>query len=80
MSHYIWNRAERVKKSLMPHRLTECFERWLGEQKMLLNLTTNEKRKKAILATIKRQQTNYENALRIHQNKHTSINNSVNAL
>lgn len=79
MSHYIWNRAERVKKSLMPHRLTECFERWLGEQKMRLNLTTKEKSRKAILATIKKQRTNYENALRIHQNNHTSIDNSANA-
>jgi len=79
MSHYIWNRAERVEKSLMPHRLTECFERWLREQKTRLNLTTKAKSRKAIIATIKRQRTNYENALRIHQNKHTSICNSVNA-
>tara|TARA_R110002012_G_C11486248_1_gene595648 strand:+ start:397 stop:648 length:252 start_codon:yes stop_codon:yes gene_type:complete len=26
--HYIWNRAERVSKELMPDRVIECFAEW----------------------------------------------------
>ena len=64
MSHYIWNRAERVDKSVMPHRLTECFSRWSKGQYARLSLTSNEKKRGSILKTIAKQQRNYEDALK----------------
>lgn len=72
MSHYIWNRAERVDKKYMPHRLTECFGRWSKDQYARLQLTSDEKKQKAILNTIIKQRKNYETALQTF-----SLNNSA---
>ena len=63
MSHYIWNRAERVGKKHMPHRLTECFGRWSKDQYARLKLISNEKKRKSLLNTIVKQRKNYETAL-----------------
>ena len=81
MSHYIWNRAERVDKNLMPHRLTECFGRWSKEQYARLKVISNEKKRESLLKTIVKQRKNYENALRTfhiqHNSAHTSANESL---
>ena len=63
MSHYIWNRAERVDEKNMPHILTRCFGRWSKEQYARLKLTSDEKRRKSMLKTIVRQRKNYEDAV-----------------
>ena len=72
MSHYIWNRAERVNKKNMPHRLTECFGRWSKDQYARLKLISNEKKRKALLNTIVKQRKNYETALQTF-----NLNNSA---
>ena len=60
---YIWNRAERVDKSVMPHRLTECYSRWANDQYARLKLISNEKKRESLLKTIAKQRNNYEDAL-----------------
>ena len=35
---YIWNRADRVRKDLMPHRIIDCFNEWERVQKEKLSL------------------------------------------
>ena len=72
MSHYIWNRAERVNKKHMPHRLTECFGRWSKDQYARLKLISNEKKRKSLLNTIVKQRKNYETALQTF-----NLNNSA---
>ena len=72
MSHYIWNRAERVGKKHMPHRLTECFGRWSKDQYARLKLISNEKKRKSLLNTIVKQRKNYETALQTF-----NLNNSA---
>jgi len=69
MSHYIWNRAERVDEKIMPNILTRCFVRWSKEQYARLKLTSNEKKRENILKTIVKQRKNYENAVKIFKLK-----------
>jgi hypothetical protein len=35
---YIWNRADRVRKDLMPQRIIDCFNEWEKVQKEKLSL------------------------------------------
>lgn len=35
---YIWNRAHRVSKNLMPQRIIDCFKEWERVQKEKLSL------------------------------------------
>jgi len=35
---YIWNRAHRVQKDLMPQRIIDCFNEWEKAQKEKLSL------------------------------------------
>lgn len=35
---YIWNRADRVRKDLMPQRIIDCFKEWERVQKEKLSL------------------------------------------
>ena len=43
---YIWNRADRVPKELMPDAVEEAFREWTEEQyKDFKNLTEEQKRK-----------------------------------
>ena len=77
MSHYIWNRAERVNKSVMPHRLTECFGRWSKEQYARLKVISNEKKRESLLKTIVKQRKNYEDALETFRIQHNSTYTST---
>lgn len=79
MNHYIWNRAERVNKSVMPHRLTECFERWIKEQIIRLESTPSGTKRDSLLKTIAKQRKNYENALETFRIQHNSACTSANA-
>ena len=41
---YIWNRADRVEKEVMPNRVIECFENWKSEKlKEISRLNDDEK-------------------------------------
>ena len=73
MSHYIWNRADRVDAGVMPHRLTECFGRWSKDQYARLELTSNEKKRENILKTIVKQRKNYEEAVYIFNLKNSAF-------
>jgi hypothetical protein len=78
MSHYIWNRAERVAEKNMPHILTKCFGAWSKERYARLKLTSDEKKRKSMLKTIVKQRRNYEDALRIFRIQHNSTHTSAN--
>ena len=56
---YIWNRAKKVDKSVMPNVIYESFERWkknlMSEYKY-----ADEKRKIQILQLIKKQKINLD--------------------
>ena len=69
MSHYIWNRAERVDAKIMPDILTRCFGRWSKEQYERLKLTSDEGKRKSMLKTIVKQRKNYEDAVKIFKLK-----------
>ena len=60
--HYIWNRADRVDESLMPHRVIECFEVWKDDLRREWDHLT-EKRRSDIRHRIKKQHQNLNESL-----------------
>jgi len=81
--NYIWNRADRVRKDLMPQRIIDCFKEWERVQKEKLSLVPNpddhpfpKKVSEALRAkrhrlqySIKTQATNLQEALRKFENE-----------
>jgi hypothetical protein len=63
MSHYIWNRAERVDVKLMPNILITCFKSWQKDKLDEINDFTSQKRKDKIFHSIKVQRGNLNNAI-----------------
>ncbi len=59
---YIWNRAERSNGA---HNITKHFNAWISKQKRLFNLTTNQNDRNKIQATINKQTTNYNEAIKM---------------
>ena len=66
---YIWNRADRVPEDKMPEAITQPFQKWCREKSKVLSKTKDDKVKKNILYTLKRQGENYSDALASHKLK-----------
>ena len=69
MSHYIWNRAERVDPKLMPNILRTSFACWQKGKLNEINDFTSKKRIDRILYTIKVQKINMQDAIKKFNNK-----------
>jgi hypothetical protein len=60
--HYIWNRAERVDKKLMPKVVVDAFNRWQADEVRHLDHVPREQ-KAQILYRIKKQRNQMEENL-----------------